>query len=380
MHTGHYISGAGHLALLGWLLFGNVFAAEPLPFEATDVSVISGADYAALVAAAQSPTPETEVAQPAAPEVTPDAPEVESATDAATEQSVPEQTASPQAEEAPQVAEPTPIPQAEVSDEAPELEQAPGEVAVLVPEVSDRPIPRPSERVAPEAVAPPDPEAKPDPVEQQAVAPDSTGNVQQDPAQATAPEEAATEIVTEAEKPAAAPVQSPRPPARRPAEPVQTAQPVEKPVEKPAETAVNKTPKPAESTTNDAVNSALAEALAAPSSAANVPQGPPLTAGEKESLRVAVSACWNVGSLSSDALKTTVVVTVSMTQDGKPVTSSIRMASSSGGSDAAAGQAFEAARRAIIRCGAKGYNLPVDKYGQWQNIEMTFNPERMRVK
>jgi TonB family protein len=87
-----------------------------------------------------------------------------------------------------------------------------------------------------------------------------------------------------------------------------------------------------------------------------------------------------VGSLSTDALGTTVVVEVSMSSDGKPITSSIRMASSSGGSDAAARQAFEAARRAIIRCGARGFDLPVEKYGQWQEIEMTFNPERMRVK
>jgi hypothetical protein len=132
--------------------------------------------------------------------------------------------------------------------------------------------------------------------------------------------------------------------------------------------------------TTDAVNAALQEALAAPQNAPSVPQGPPLTAGEKDALRVAVSSCWNVGSLSTDALGTTVVVEVSMSSDGKPITSSIRMASSSGGSDAAARQAFEAARRAIIRCGARGFDLPVEKYGQWQEIEMTFNPERMRVK
>jgi len=64
----------------------------------------------------------------------------------------------------------------------------------------------------------------------------------------------------------------------------------------------------------------------------------------------------------------------------KPETGSIRMLSSSGGPDSAAKQAYEAARRAIIRCGAKGFNLPAEKYGQWREIEMTFNPERMRIK
>ncbi|MEM6478789.1 MAG: energy transducer TonB, partial [Pseudomonadota bacterium] len=42
--------------------------------------------------------------------------------------------------------------------------------------------------------------------------------------------------------------------------------------------------------------------------------------------------------------------------------------------------AFEAARRAIIRCGAKGFDLPSEKYDQWKEIEMTFNPEQMRTR
>jgi hypothetical protein len=69
-----------------------------------------------------------------------------------------------------------------------------------------------------------------------------------------------------------------------------------------------------------------------------------------------------------------------MTRDAKPENGSIRMLSFEGGSEAAAKQAYETARRAIIRCGASGFNLPVDKYSQWQTIEMTFNPESMRIK
>lgn len=371
MHTGHYISGAGHLVLLGWLAFGDVFAAEPLPFEATDVSVISGAEYEALVAGAQAPQSVTEVAQPANPDVVPDAPDLSSDADPETEIETPAPTVTPEAETPPDVSEIAPLPPpADVSDQAPVLDQPPADIAVDTPDIGDRPIPEAVDRVAPEAVAQPDPEALPDPVEQEAVAPDEAGETPQDPSEATAPEAAATEIVTEAEKPAAAPESSIRPPARRPEAPTRTAQP-----------APEETPAPdAPASTNDAVNSALAEALSGGTSDAPVPSGPPLSAGEKDSLRVAVSSCWNVGSLSTDALNTTVVVTVSMSQDGKPIVPSITMASFSGGSEAAARQAFEAARRAIIRCGARGYDLPVEKYGQWRDIEMTFNPERMRVK
>ena len=360
MHEGHYISGAAHLFLLGWMAFGDVFAAEPLPFQATDVSVISSAEFDALMALNDPPESVTEVAQPAVPEAVVEEPEVP-APDQQTELEQPQPTETPQTEAPPDVSQIAPLPPpTDVSDQAPVLDQPSSEIAVLVPEVADTPVPQAAERVAPEAVAPPDPEALPDPVEQEATSPDTTGETVEEPAEATAPEAAATEIVTEAEKPARAPDTSLRPPARRPEAPVQTAQPAPEP--------------------DEAVDEAVAAAVEAAQSAPAIPQGPPLTGGEKDALRVAVSRCWNVGSLSTDALGTTVVVAVSMSQDGKPINSSIRLMSSSGGPEAAARQAFETARRAIIRCGARGYDLPVEKYGQWQEIEMTFNPERMRIK
>jgi hypothetical protein len=282
-----------------------------------------------------------------------------------------------------------------VSDQAPELPEPPADVAVLTPEEAPVAVPRPVERVAPEPVEAPDPEARTDDVLREAATPDAPAEkVVEEAQEATAPEEATTQIVTEAtEAPKASPTQSARPPARRPTPPApQVAEaPVETPkpeAPKPAtpkpETPKPEAPKPTpEPTTDkDAVAAALAEAMGetdAPATPA-APSGPPLSAGEKESLRVAVSSCWNVGSLSSEALRTTVVVSVAMNQDGTPQTNSIKMTSSSGGSQGAANQAFEAARRAIIRCGARGYQLPVEKFGQWQNIEMTFNPERMRIK
>jgi hypothetical protein len=223
--------------------------------------------------------------------------------------------------------------------------------------------------VAPEPVAPPPPEAKPDDVQVEEVTPEQGTEAPQPAREATAPEEATDRIVTEADEVATlAPVRSPRPPAQRPQPPKPTPEPV-----------AQERPEPATDTTA-AVNDALTEALSTPAPATDVPTGPPLSAGEKDALRVAVSNCWNVGSLSSDALATTVVISVGLTPDGKPQTDTIRLLSSSGGSDTAARQAFETARRAIIRCGASGFDLPADKYSQWREIEMTFNPERMRIK
>ena len=51
-----------------------------------------------------------------------------------------------------------------------------------------------------------------------------------------------------------------------------------------------------------------------------------------------------------------------------------------GGSEAAANQAYEAGRRAIIICGDKGFSLPPEKYEQWKDIEMVFDPKGMRLK
>jgi hypothetical protein len=368
LNTGQIISGTGHVVLIGWMLVGNVFRAEPLPIQATEVSVISGEQFAAMMAAQQSPQSATDVAQPAQPDIASDPVDVPQPADTSVAQDPPEVAPTPTVDPTPEVAETTAPPEAEVEDTAPVLEQPSVDVAVAVPEVSERPVPRPSDRVAPEPVALPDPEAQPDPVQQDAVEQAETGETVAEPQEATAPEEATTEIVTEAETPSA-PETSMRPPTR-PKRPVQQAEP-----QPAAETP--STSEPAD--TNDAINDALAAALSEPADAP-APSGPPLSRGEKDALRVAVSSCWNVGSLSSEALQTTVVVGVSMGQDGKPNSGTIRMLSSSGGSASAAKQAFEAARRAIIRCAKGGYDLPSDKYGQWKDIEMTFNPEGMRLK
>jgi hypothetical protein len=186
----------------------------------------------------------------------------------------------------------------------------------------------------------------------------------------TAPEDAGTELATEANKAESlAPSASSRP-RPRPAQRTATAPTT------PAETTAAQDPIAAAL----AEAGAGAEAPAAAASSPNAPVGPPMTSGEKDALRVAVQACWNVGSLSSEALNTTVTLFVSVAENGVPDAGSIRMIEFTGGSDAAARQAYEAARRAVIRCGASGFPLPVEKYEQWKEMELVFNPENMRMK
>ena len=375
MNTGQIISGTAHIGLITLAVFGGAFNSEPLPFEVTSVTAISAEEYAALVDAPRSPDAVANVDTPEPPAEGQGVPELTSTADAAPDLSQPEATETPPPDDAPEAVDPLPVPDAEVSDEPPVMQPPQEDVAALVPEVSPRPQPRPAPRVAPEAVARPEPDVAIDEVERQETVPDAdAAEVVEPETEATAPEEAATEIVTEAEQadPAsAAPSRSVRP-KTRPAQP----QPAED-VPPTEETRTAARPQPDESAVNDALAEALGQAGGADQGA---PSGPPLTAGEKDALRVSVQQCWNVGSLSSEALRTTVVVGVRMGEDAKPVSGSIELLSSSGGSDAAARQAYEAARRAIIRCGASGYDLPKDKYDHWRDIEMTFNPERMRIK
>ena len=57
------------------------------------------------------------------------------------------------------------------------------------------------------------------------------------------------------------------------------------------------------------------------------------------------------------------------------INASIRMIEPRNPPDARFQQAFEAGRRALIRCSP--YDLPREKFGQWRNIEVVFNPEGM---
>lgn len=382
MRIGYYISGAGHIALILWIFFGNVFDTPPQSFEVTEVSVISGAEFEALMAGVQTPEVTTDVAMPAPELPAAEAPPVESQPDPTPPPPAPQVTEAPAADPVPQ--QPDPLPQqaeAEVIDEAPVMAPPPQEEVVLAPNVSNRPVPRPAERVAPQPVEAPAPDTQVSDAVTEEVVIDDTAEVVREETEGGAPEEATTRIVTEAmEDPSSAPTTSVRP-RTRPARP-EPAPVAETPREPAPQQQAQRPAEPQPAQTADAVNDALRQAMesGAASPAAGGQSGPPMTSGERDALRVAVQQCWNVGSLSSEALRTTVVVAVSMTEDGKPQPESLRMLGFEGGTEAAARQAYESARRAIIRCGANGFSLPRDKYEQWRDIEMTFNPENMRIR
>lgn len=378
MSTGTITSGVGHAALILWVVLGDwLFQPEPdLEVSVAEVSLVSSSEFDALMAAApavpdppaEPPQPPPEPAAPPTPEVQPEpapepAPEPVARPDLAPD--LPPEV--PVAPEAQPVAAPEPT--------APIAEEA---QPVPVPLSSTRPRPRPIDRVAttpvdetidaPEIAETVTPEASED-----ATSPE----VVEEPAPAASPEEATTQIVTEAvetedDAPQLAPTSSRRPQAR----PERVAE------------MLPEVPAPASPETNDAEAEAIAAALAQATAetpaednqATQAPSGPPMTSGDIEAMRVAVKQCWNLGSLSSDALRTTVTVQLSVGRDGVPDVGSIRLIGSDGGTDASARIMFTAARSAIARCGRSGFPLPPEKYDQWKDLELVFDPNGMRLR
>ena len=364
MRLGWYISGAGHVALILAVLFGGLFAGDRIPEAVTlsEVSILSEEDYAALIPPGTAPDTQSDAPEVVVPDedTAPDAPEEDAAPDLTT----PEPIDTPDTPDAPEFEVEQPAPGAVVVDDAPTIPAPPSDLDGTTVEPDQVAAPAPRVAPVPQVAPPPEAETGPEVIEDTTPDPEAPPEELQPDEPPAAPEAASDRIVTEAEEEKTyAPASSKRPRAR-PARPRRVAE--------------DPKPETPSTSTDDAVAAALAEDDTP--SETPVRRGPPLTGGEKDAFRLAVSSCWNVGSLSTEALGTTVIVAFEMQQSGQPVTDSIRMVSFSGGSDRGARQAFEAARRAIIRCGARGFDLPVEKYDQWREIEATFNPQGMQFR
>lgn len=373
MSIGTTLSGTGHAALVVWLVVGWGMSSDRPPFEVMEVSVMSGAEFAALTQGVQldlSASEPAAIEQPVADE-TPPVPLVETPPEVA---EVPAPVAPPAAETPPEAPDLT-VPETVVIDVAPDIPDMP-QIVTPAPSAelgtSPRPVPRAAPRVAPEIVAPPEPDATVAPQVAQAATEEVEAPVEEtvEPAaETTAPEAAADQIVTEAEEPSFAPVISSRPQARSQRAAVGV-------VETPTEDAV------------DSVAAALAAAGAveAPTSTPTSTPNPGLSGGQlsegdKSGFLRQIGNCWNTGTLSTGAQNTIIDMVFDMTPNGRPVSGSIRLDGSSGGTATDADAAFQAARRALLRCsGDTGYDLPRDQYAQWQRVILTVDPTAMRQR
>jgi hypothetical protein len=103
-----------------------------------------------------------------------------------------------------------------------------------------------------------------------------------------------------------------------------------------------------------------------------------LTQAESDAFRLVVRGCWAYDA-DSDAAGVTVTIGFELDPQGRVVANAVRLIGGSGGSEAAIEMAYQSARRAVLRCqGTDGYQLPPDKYEQWREVEMTFDPSGVR--
>ncbi len=84
-----------------------------------------------------------------------------------------------------------------------------------------------------------------------------------------------------------------------------------------------------------------------------------------------IAACWTITALSPEAQATTVTLGVALGPAAVPHAEAISLIASDAPA-ASAQEAFEAARRAVLRCGASGLPLPPDQHEQWRHMELTF--------
>jgi len=398
MHIGHYISAAGHGAVLGWALLADMLA-PPLPEpQITPVQVISESEFAALMAdlpsRAPSETPAEEAAQPLAVAVPQIAalPALEAVQSEAAEDDLPQQSS------------PAPVPPTPVLP-------APPAVATTAPPPPKTPE---AHSAAPADIQPTAPQSAPQP--QDNIPSDDGARRPPAPAQGNpapsnetaSPDLAvATDSPTLEASPASRPPASPPRPQLRPQlrpEPPPSAEPEEPPAEQPDSPETPDPPDPlvpepptpppseraqpdAETSNQDAINAALLAALAAPApdpspAPTSAPSGPSLSEGERDAFRLAVQDCWIVDA-GSQAARVTVSVGFSLERNGTIANNEVRLLSHDGGvaSDAAVRAAFASARRAVLRCQRQGgYDLPIEKYAHWRDTELTFNPENMRIR
>ncbi|WP_181164407.1 hypothetical protein [Amaricoccus solimangrovi] len=385
---------------------------ERPPIPVTDVSFVSEADFERAQAAARGPRdeaapPEQVRAEPSAPEPAARPPEPAPRAEAPP---APQTPAEPPAETAPE----TPAP--EVTTLAPEFDpdrplsppaMAPGapappanpsaELAAVAP-----PRARTAATIAP-MPAPPAPEA---PSEEPAAAPSPASREEPRPP-APSPDAAPAPGQPDEAAPPLALATSARPLARRGN--IETAAVAPEPEPAPAPAAK---PKPAPEAKPKPVPAAKPETEASPSpsdlvrqlreeveresarragatppteptppsdgarTATSLPSGPPITGAERNGLVLAVQKCWNLPAGLRDAGELKVTVGARLNADGSIVGGSVRLVEPDPAPDARFRQAYEAGRRALLRC-APYSGLPREKYAQWQEIEVVFNPEGM---
>ena len=98
---------------------------------------------------------------------------------------------------------------------------------------------------------------------------------------------------------------------------------------------------------------------------------PPLLDSEIENFRESVAGCWGVKNFDGSE-KGSVTIAFSLDRKGKIDPDSLKSISNTFEDSRSAQNAFQRAKRAVMKCGVNGYDLPTSKYQHWKRMELTF--------
>lgn len=400
MGTGAAISGLAHAALIAVMILGLPWfpRRERPPIPVTDVSFISEADFDRAQAAAQGARDEAappEQPRAAPPEPAPDrepepTPEPESATPPAAD------AETPPAPMAPEPAVTTLRPEFNPENPLSVPEMAPIEPARPTTDLAAvQPRARSGVTIAP-APQPPapdepseDPAAVPAPVPERSaeVEPEPQPEPESEPEQALAPQTSFRPMARRGDMEVARAEPTPEPEPEAPAEePADEPTPQESEAQQSAEQAPSSRPSDLVAQLQAERQAALDAGATPPTAptppsdgratATSLPSGPPITNAERNGLVLAVQACWNLPAGLREAGELKVTLAAALNPDGSIVGGSVRLIEPDPVPDARFQRAYDAGRRALLRC-APYDNLPREKYAQWRDIEVVFNPEGM---
>ena len=97
-----------------------------------------------------------------------------------------------------------------------------------------------------------------------------------------------------------------------------------------------------------------------------------LGADDMAAFRGHMQAYWNP---PREAAGVAVTVGFALTPEGIVQDGEVRLLAHTDAPEAAVEQAFQAARRAVLRALAQGYDLPAEHYALWRDVELTFDPD-----
>jgi hypothetical protein len=377
MQTGTKISAAGHGALVLLAIFGLPWFGprERETIRVTEVSFVTEAEFDAAQAAASAEAPREPTAPPVPPRARP-----------APAEPAPEPEAASEPEAAPEVSEAPPEPPAqEVATLEPPAEPAPDRITPRVvtvdpPSAATPPRARPAPRVEPNPTPPPEDALRPAETPEPVTAPEPEAEVARVEETPAAPPEASPEPEAEAVPRAPLALRTASRPlprsGRRPPEAEQgETESVTAAIQREVDSQIRRLTSPTTRPTPATEPTAPTETPPTEAAATSLPVGPPLTSSEKDGLKFAVQQCWNMPAGLRDAQELKVTLAAELAADGEIINASIRLIEPRQAPDARFRQAYEAGRRALLRCSP--YELPREKYAQWRNIEVVFNPEGM---